>query len=282
MILKPGGTFTFQAFVTTSAGALVNADAAPTATVNRNGTDDGSVAVTITNPSTGRYVVTATVPSGYVAGDVVNVALFYVVSAAATARQLGTFTVDTARISDAKAVLDAVKTELDAAKTELDAVKLQTDKLLFDGSSFVKSAAQNLPSDYQKSGFAVTLPSLPNVTVGAYATGQDPATYILATPSRKLATDVSGNIGVNNFPALPTNFSSLVITSTGLVKLDLTQAVPMANTVQTVGDALNAARAQGFGNWVLVNTGLTLYAGDNTTIAHSFTLDSATTPTRRS
>ena len=36
------------------------------------------------------------------------------------------------------------------------------------------------PTDYQQRGVAVTLPALPNVTVGGYATGQDPATLILA------------------------------------------------------------------------------------------------------
>lgn len=65
-------------------------------------------------------------------------------------------------------------------------------------------------------------------------------------------------------------------------RLDLTQAVPASNAAQTVGDALNAARAQGFGRWVLSGTSLTLYAADGTTVVRTFTLDSATTPTQRS
>lgn len=64
--------------------------------------------------------------------------------------------------------------------------------------------------------------------------------------------------------------------------LDLTQAIPASNTAQTVGDALNAARAQGFGKWVLSGTSLVLYAGDGTTAVRTFTLDSATAPTQRS
>lgn len=65
------------------------------------------------------------------------------------------------------------------------------------------------------------------------------------------------------------------------VKLDLTQSVPTSNTAQTVGDALNAARAQGFGKWVLSGTTLTLYAADGTTVVRTFTLDSGTSPTQR-
>ena len=66
------------------------------------------------------------------------------------------------------------------------------------------------------------------------------------------------------------------------VNLNLTQAIPTSNTAQTVGDALNAARAEGFGRWVLSGTALTLYAGDGTTVVRTFTLDSATSPTQRS
>jgi hypothetical protein len=64
--------------------------------------------------------------------------------------------------------------------------------------------------------------------------------------------------------------------------LNLAQVVPTSNTAQTVGDALNAARAQGFGKWVLLGTSLTLYAGDGATVVRTFTLDSATAPTQSS
>ena len=64
--------------------------------------------------------------------------------------------------------------------------------------------------------------------------------------------------------------------------LDLAQPIPTSNAAQTVGDALNAARAQGFGEWVLDDTTLTLYAPDGTTAVRTFTLDSSTAPTQRS
>jgi hypothetical protein len=103
-----------------------------------------------------------------------------------------------------------------------------------------------------------TLSAIANVTVGGYATGQDPATLLLATPANKLTTNSSGQ-----------------------VQHDLTQAVPNTPTQGSVGDALLAAEAQGVGKWTLVGTTLTLYRHDGTTVARTFTLDSGTAPTQR-
>lgn len=64
--------------------------------------------------------------------------------------------------------------------------------------------------------------------------------------------------------------------------IDFTQAVPTSNTAQSIGDCLNAARAQGFGKWVLSGTTLTLYAADGVTGLRAFTLDNSTSPTIRS
>lgn len=61
----------------------------------------------------------------------------------------------------------------------------------------------------------------------------------------------------------------------------LATAIPNSNTAGTVADALNAARAQGFGKWTLVGTALSLYGADNTTVVRAFTLDSSTAPTSR-
>jgi hypothetical protein len=64
-------------------------------------------------------------------------------------------------------------------------------------------------------------------------------------------------------------------------QIDMSQSVPTSNTAQTVGDALNAARAYGFGKWVISGTTLSLYASDNTTVIKTFTLDSGSYPTSR-
>jgi hypothetical protein len=93
--------------------------------------------------------------------------------------------------------------------------------------------------------------------------------------------NVAGSVGSISGVTFPTNFGSLVISVGGLVQVDLTEAVPTSNASNTLGDCLNAARAQGFGKWVIAGTTLTLYAPDGTTAVRTFTLDSASAPTQR-
>lgn len=50
-------------------GAAANASATPTVRLFRNGTHDAAVSFTVTNPETGLYRATTTIPAGYVAGD---------------------------------------------------------------------------------------------------------------------------------------------------------------------------------------------------------------------
>jgi hypothetical protein len=66
------------------------------------------------------------------------------------------------------------------------------------------------------------------------------------------------------------------------IEIDMSQTVPTTNAVHTVGDALNAARAQGFGKWVKSGATLTLYASDGVTAVKTFMLDDANNPTTRS
>jgi hypothetical protein len=66
------------------------------------------------------------------------------------------------------------------------------------------------------------------------------------------------------------------------INLNLTQAVPTSNTDQTVGDALNSARAYGFGKWTITGNNLEYYAPDGSTIIKTFTLDNPNYPRRRS
>ena len=117
-----------------------------------------------------------------------------------------------------------------------------------------------------------------SVTVGGYASGEDPATLLFVTPANKLATDSSGRVLLQ-----PTQSGVTIPTVTAVTtaNLNLSQAVPTSNTAQTVGDALNAARAQGFGKWQMVGTTLTLYAPDGTTAVRTFSLDSVSAPTVR-
>ena len=94
-----------------------------------------------------------------------------------------------------------------------------------------------------------------------------------ATPTASLSGDLTST--------MKTSVTTAATAATPTVVLNMAQSVPSSNTAQTLGDALNAARAQGFGKWVLSGTSLTLYAGDGTTVVRTFSLDSATAPTQR-
>jgi hypothetical protein len=100
----------------------------------------------------------------------------------------------------------------------------------------------------------------------SYATGEDPATQVLATPANRLAT-----------------------TAAGLVSLNTDQAVPMrditAITAPTVGDALNAAIVQAGGEWSISANVLTLLSKDGsvfeTLTLGGFVATPATVPSTR-
>lgn len=73
-LFSPGETFPPARFgISGSTGAATNADSTPTLAVYRNGILDSGVSVTVTNPSTGEYTFTFTIPGGYALGDLVSV-----------------------------------------------------------------------------------------------------------------------------------------------------------------------------------------------------------------
>lgn len=92
MDYKPGDSitaeFTTRVFAT---GVGTNADSTPTGTVNRNGTDDGAVTVTVTNIDTGRYKAVFTAPATYVPGDVLNLTIAATVSSVADKACVGSW-----------------------------------------------------------------------------------------------------------------------------------------------------------------------------------------------
>lgn len=73
-----------------------------------------------------------------------------------------------------------------------------------------------------------------------------------------------------------------IVTTVYTVDSLLTKDVPTSNVANSVGDCLNAARADGFGKAVFDPIGLTwkLYAPDNSTVVKNFTVDAATPKTR--
>jgi hypothetical protein len=111
------------------------------------------------------------------------------------------------------------------------------------------------------------------------SSGAMPGLYRLDVPDAAFASG-SSDVTITVRGASGTNGAVLTVNLTP-VNINMSQSVPTSNTAQTVGDALNAARAYGFGKWVINGTNLSLYASDNTTIIKTFTLDSGSYPTSR-
>ena len=80
---------------------------------------------------------------------------------------------------------------------------------------------------------------------------------------------------------LNTSNGAVVHYNMAKVQFDLSQNVPLSNTAHSIGDALNAARAQGFGKWQIVGNTMNIYAEDGITLVKSFALDSGSYPTQR-
>jgi hypothetical protein len=75
MSYSPGDIF-YQEFTTSNiSGIAVNADSTPTATFFKNGIDDFNVKAFVTNIDTGRYVTSGIIPSTYLKGWSVGVAI---------------------------------------------------------------------------------------------------------------------------------------------------------------------------------------------------------------
>lgn len=139
-----------------------------------------------------------------------------------------------------------VAATLAAVDTEVAAIKAKTDNLPTD------------PSD--ASDIAASFASLAST---------------LSTLSGYIDTEVAAiKAKTDNLPASPAAVGSVM-------QLDLTQSLDLTPTTETIGDALLAARVQGFGKWVASGTTLSLYAADETTVLIAFTLDSASSPTSR-
>jgi len=164
-VLKPSGSyygeFCTQRFDT---GAANDADSTPTATANKNGTDDGSFTLTVTKIDTGRYKITGTVPNGYSAGDIVVVTVAATVNSVAGKGVVDQFQVVTARPgTDDIPIEDAVLASsqpsyapskagdamtltgaYDAAKSAASQTSVNTVDGIADA---IKAKTDNLPSD---------------------------------------------------------------------------------------------------------------------------------------
>ena len=161
-------------------------------------------------------------------------------------------------------------------------------ELIYLGSTGLNYQTSSLSIKYIRVGSsAVTITLASQTPNGSWVSGgfceldsvNLPGMYRLDVPNEvfasgvKIATLIIKGVNILNGYYINYNLQPLA--------LDMTQPVPTSNTAQTVGDALNAARAQGFGKWTINGNTLSFYAPDGTTIIKSFTLDSAKFPSQR-
>lgn len=107
MLVKPSDVVSIQ-FTTQNAttGAAANADSLPTGVLVKNG-DDTAETVTVSNIATGVYKASVTIPSGYVAGDEVQLRIAATVAGVAGKAVVWGAEVDTARVSETYARIGA-------------------------------------------------------------------------------------------------------------------------------------------------------------------------------
>jgi hypothetical protein len=287
MSLKPSdpyyGEFTTASFTT---GAATTADSMPTATATKNGADDGTFALAVALLDTGRYKITGTVPAGYAKGDQVQVSVSAIVGGVTGKGVIDGFVIDSKRVGDlndaaAAPSVSSIRTEMDTNSTKLANL---------DATVSSRMASATFPANFAALGITVggKISEVALVDALTTYTGNTPQT---GDAFARLGVAGVGltNLGDTRIAKLDATVSSrstyaggTVAGVTAPVTLDLTQAVPLSNTANTLGDCFNASRADGFGKWTKVGAVLTLFAADGTTPVRVFTLDDSTNPTSRS
>jgi hypothetical protein len=161
-------------------------------------------------------------------------------------------------------------------------------ELIYLGAKGLTHTTPSLTASYVRAGAirtAITLVSqTPN---GSWTSGgfceidsvNMPGIYRIDVPN---AVFVAGaESAMLQLTGLSTSNGAVVHYNMAKVQFDLSQNVPLVNTAHSIGDALNAARAQGFGKWQIVGNTMNIYAEDGITLVKSFNLDSGSYPTQR-
>lgn len=141
-------------------------------------------------------------------------------------------------------------------------------------------------------GKALFVNAVPGAANGHMIAGTNAATTITTGLTTTLIGNVNGDLTGNvdgsvasvsgNVAGSVGSVAGAIASVTNPVSILMSQSVATTgNAANTVADCLNAARAQGFGKWVISGTSLTLFAPDGTTPVRVFTLNSATAPTSR-
>ncbi len=276
--------------------ALTNLPAITTGWITAAGIADGAIdaatfasgaldAVWSVTPRT----ITGIDSGGIVAATFASGALDAVWSTAArtiTGGTIGAYTGNTPQTGDSYAIVNSVTIGNSALKTAIGLLPTLGEFFTVDSGeayadaiagSVVKEIADNantggggLDADGIRDAVGLATANLDTQlgalpTLGEFFTvdsGQEYADAIDGSVVKEIAANSAGGGG-------------------GEVTLDLTQAIPTTNTANTLGDCLNGARAQAFGNWARVGMQLILYAPNGITVVHTFNIDSVLAPTSR-
>jgi len=133
--------------------------------------------------------------------------------------------------------------------------------------------------------------------VTGYAAGQDPGTLVwdaltidhtvigsMAALLEDIALAVAAvELSTDRLPLHPASTEEVLSRAQpgDQMTVALAQVVPLSNPPNSVGDCLNAARAQGFGRWQILEDRLRLYGPDGLTLVREFILDDPVRPTSR-
>lgn len=172
-------------------GVGVNADSLPTGTLVKNGVDNAAT-VTITNPNTGSYLASVTLPT-LANQDIVQMRIAATVNAVADKAIVWTDTCDL-NLSSGAVLLQATQTGVTIpAVTTVGTLTTYTGNTPQTGDSYARLGAPSgasidadILTRLATSGYtappstAAIVAAIGNVTVGGYASGEDPATLILA------------------------------------------------------------------------------------------------------
>lgn len=192
--------------INSTTGAATDADSTPTASVRRNGSIDGTVTATVTNNSTGAYTVSFTVPSGWSAGDDVEVLVSATVGGVSAKKWVGKGAVD-ASISSVKAKTDLIPSSpaevgsaMTLASNSVTAAALASDA--------VTEIAAGVASAIEVTPFAV-------LGIKTTLSGVDPDDYIPAVAGDDKTVGVFFEDGSGNPAPIPSGATAAMLDSAG-------------------------------------------------------------------
>jgi hypothetical protein len=161
---KPGDSPVIEFPVSGGTGGATNADSLPAGTFARNGTDDGTVTVTVTNVDTGRYKAAFTIPVGAAAGDTCTLAIAAIIGTIPAKQIVWQVVLDSKRLADTPNVTVTGNVTVGGYAAGLDPATL-----VLDTPAANHNIANSVGAKINTAGGLAD--PLANLVPGSYATG---------------------------------------------------------------------------------------------------------------